>query len=153
LTKKLKLADEAPDFTLFNQNKKEIKLSEFKGKKVLLSFHPLAWTGICAKQMQSLEAHADKFEELGIIPLGISIDSVPSKRAWAESLGIEKTSLVCDFWPHGKLAKDLGIFREDDGISERANIIIDENQIISFIKIYNISELPDIKEILLELEK
>jgi peroxiredoxin len=53
-TKTLNVGDEAPDFTLKDQNDQEFTLSELKGKKVLLSFHPLAWTGVCAKQMKSL---------------------------------------------------------------------------------------------------
>ena len=87
----------APDFTLKDQNGDEFKLSAAKGKRVLLSFHPLAWTGICAKQMQSLEANTDTFASLNTIPLGISIDSVPTKKAWAESLSIRNTRLLSDF--------------------------------------------------------
>ena len=145
---KLKIGDDAPDFILSDQNRKEIKLADLKGRRVLLSFHPLAWTGVCAKQMQSLEANYDRFVKLHTIPLGISVDTIPSKKAWAEHLGIEKTSLISDFWPHGDLAKKLGIFLEEKGISGRVNIIIDENQKISSIKIYEIPELPDIEEIL-----
>jgi len=56
--------------------------------------------------------------------------------------------LLADFWLHDNLAKIFGIFLEDKGISKRVNIVINENQKISFIKIYDISELPDIEEIL-----
>ena len=80
--------------------------------------------------------------------VGVSVDSVPSKKAWADSLEIKNTRLLADFWPHGKVAKLYKIFREEDGISERANIIIDENQKIYFVKVYPIAELPDIQEIL-----
>ena len=144
----LKVGDDTPDFILLDQNRKEIKLTDLKGKRILLSFHPLAWTGVCAKQMSSLEANFDRFEKLNTIPLGVSVDTIPSKKAWAEHLGIEKTSLISDFWPHGDLAKKFGIFLAEKGISGRVNIIIDENQKISFIKIYDIPELPNIEEIL-----
>ncbi|MFC1860586.1 redoxin domain-containing protein, partial [Chloroflexota bacterium] len=80
--------EKAPDLTLKDQNSDEFKLSAEKGKRVLLSFHPLAWTNICAKQMQSLEANTDIFASLNVIPIGISIDSVPTKKAWADSLRI-----------------------------------------------------------------
>ena len=56
--------DKASDFTLYNHNEKAFKLSDFKGKRILLSFHPLAWTGVCAKQMKSLENNFKEFEEL-----------------------------------------------------------------------------------------
>ncbi len=148
-----KVGEKALNFTLFDQNKKEFKLSDFKGKKVLLSFHPLAWTGVCAKQMQSLEKNIDEFKKLNTIAVGINIDSIPSKSAWAKALKIKKTRLLSDFWPHGKVAQMYGVFREKDGFSERANIIINENQEIDFIKVYEIPELPEIKEILTYLEE
>ena len=143
----------ASDFTLKDQNGQEFKLSDLKSKKVLLSFHPLAWTGLCAKQMQSLEANADTFASLNTIPAGISVDSVPTKKAWAENLGIKNTRLLSDFWPHGYVAKLYGIFREDDGFSERANIVIDENGKILFSKVYPLTELPDIQEVIQVLKK
>ena len=148
-----KVGDKALNFSLFDQNKKEFKLSDFKGQRVLLSFHPLAWTGICAKQMQSLEKNFNEFKKLKTIAVGINIDSVPSKNAWAKALKIIKTRLLSDFWPHGKIARMYGVFREKDGFSDRANIIINENQEIDFIKIYEIPELPEIKEILTYLEE
>jgi peroxiredoxin len=143
----------APDFTLDSHNEKPFKLSDFKGKKILLSFHPLAWTSVCAQQMQSLEKNKQHFDTINTIAVGISVDSTPSKKAWAQHLDIKNTQLLSDFWPHGAVAQQYGIFREDDGISERANIIIDEEQNISFLKIYPISQLPDIQEIIDFLEQ
>ena len=148
-----KVGDKALNFTLFDQNKKEFKLSDYKRKRILLSFHPLAWTSICAKQMQSLEKNFDEFKKLNTIAVGISIDSVPSKYAWADFLGIKKTRLLSYFWAHGEVAQMYGVFLEKDGFSDRANIIINENQEIDFVKIYEISELPEIKEILTYLEE
>lgn len=144
----ISIGSKAPDFNLRDHNGKELKLSDFLGKNVLLSFHPLAWTGVCAQQMQSLEANIDKFSGLNAVALGFSIDTVPSKKAWAKSLDIEKTSLVSDFWPHGGYAKELGIFRDGDGFTERANIIVDEKGFVKWIKIYPLPELPDINEVL-----
>ncbi len=147
-TKTLKVGDQAPDFVLKDQGDKDVRLSSFQGKKVLLSFHPLAWTPVCARQMRSLEKHSEAFKALNTVPLGMSVDHVPCKYAWAKALGIKKTSLPADFWPHGAVAKLYGIFREAAGVSERANIIVDENRRIAFIKIYEPARLPDIREIL-----
>jgi len=148
----IQAGEKAEDFTLYDQDKQEFTLSKYKGKRVLLSFHPLAWTSVCAKQMKSLEENRDVFEELNTVAVGISIDSSPSKKAWADSLGIQKTGLLADFWPHGKIAQQFGIFRENDGISERVNIIINEKQDIEYIQIYEISQLPDINEIITVLK-
>ena len=145
--------EKAPMFSLPDHNKDMFNLSDFKGKKVLLSFHPLAWTGVCAKQMKSLEKNFEKFSELNTVAVGVNVDSVPSKKAWADSLGIKNTKLLSDFWPHGKVARLFGLFREKDGFSERANIIIGKNQKVEFVKVYDIGELPDINEILDFLKK
>lgn len=146
--RKSETGKKAKDFALKDQNGKEFKLSQFSGKRVLLSFHPLAWTDICSKQMQSLEQNKGNLDSLNTVALGMSVDPVPSKKAWAESLGIKNTPLLSDFWPHGEVAKLYGIFRERNGFSERANIIVDENQKIVFFKVYDIPQLPDMKEII-----
>lgn len=144
----VKIKDKVKEFSLTDHLGKQVKLSELKGKKVLLSFHPLAWTPVCAKQMQSLDANFPAFEKLNTIALGLSVDSVPCKAAWAKKLRIRSIRLVSDFWPHGGLAKELGIFRKKDGISERANILLDENGVVIWVKVYPIAELPDINEVL-----
>jgi peroxiredoxin len=151
--RKVKIGQKAKDFALKDQNSQEIKLSQFGGKRVILSFHPLAWTEVCAKQMKSLEKNKKVLDSLNVIALGISVDTVPSKQAWAKSLDIKNTSLLSDFWPHGEVAKLYGIFREKNGFSERANIIVDESQKIVFFKVYEISQLPDMKEIIDFLKK
>ena len=150
--KKAIVGSTAPDFTIDDYNGKTFKLSDFKGKKVLLSFHPLAWTSVCAKQMKALDENKAKFDNLKTVAVGISVDPVPSKKAWAKHLEIKHTRLLSDFWPHGDVAQKYGIFLEKDGISGRANIIIDEDQKISFVKIYQIWRLPNIKEIIRVLE-
>ena len=151
--KVIKAGDKAPDFSLKDQHNKELRLSELKGKKVLLSFHPLAWTKVCARQMQSLEKNREVFDKLNTVALGLSVDTVPSKHAWAKELDIKETRLLSDFWPHGEIAKLYGIFRAENGISERANIIVDEEQKVIFVKVYDIPQLPDIDEIINFLKK
>lgn len=144
----LSIGSVAPDFSLKDQHGNTIQLSNLKSKKVLLSFHPLAWTSVCSEQMKSLEVAYDQFEALNVLPLGVSVDPVPSKKAWAEALGLKKLLILSDFWPHGEVARAFGIFREQDGFSERANVLIDEQGKIVWIKVYPIRQLPDVNEIL-----
>jgi peroxiredoxin len=151
--RKIGVGDPGPDFMLKDHNGQDFALSAQKGKRVLLSFHPLAWTDVCARQMQSLEQNYPTFESLNTIPTGISIDSVPTKKAWADNLGIKKVQLLADFWPHGEVAKRYNIFREKNGLSERANIIIDEAGKIAFFKTYPLSQLPDIDEVINAIKK
>jgi peroxiredoxin len=140
--------DIGKNFSLKDQNDKTFDLLENSGRKTLLSFHPLAWTAYCAGQMDSLEANRDTLESLDTLAVGISVDSVPCKKAWAETLGIKNTRLLCDFWPHGKAAWTYGIFRDANGFSERANIIVDGDQRVLFIKVYPVHSIPDINEII-----
>lgn len=135
-------------FKLEDQVGKEVTDKSCTGKKYLLSFHPLAWTGICTKQMQNLDAAYGEFESLGTVPFGLSVDAPPSKKAWAESMGLRRLQLLSDFWPHGGFAESLGIFRHNEGFSERANILVDENGKVIWAKVYEIAALPDFREIL-----
>ncbi len=145
--------DIAPDFTLRDHHNREFKLSEYAGRKVLLSFHPLAWTSVCAEQMKALESQKGVFDELGTVAVGVSVDSFPSKHAWAREIGVKETRLLCDFWPHGAVAHALGLFREEEGFSERANLIVDERGRVAFIRIYDIPQLPGMEEIIAFLKK
>ncbi len=102
----------------------------------------------CAAQMKSLEDNRDVFSTLNTLAVGISVDSVPCKKAWAETLGIIHTPLLCDFWPHGVVAQHYGLFREANGFSERANVLIDEKQNVVFVKVYPVHTVPDIGEVI-----
>ena len=146
--KKIAVGDMAPDFILKDNRVQDVRLSDYRGKKVLLSWHPLAWTAVCAQQMKSLEDNLAEFEQFNTVPLGMSIDSYPSKNAWAKDLGIANLKLLADFWPHGKVAQDYGLLLEEKGFSERANVLIDEEGKVIWVKTYDIPQLPDIAEVL-----
>lgn len=143
--KGLELGSMLPQFNLKNHEGVEITNSDLRGKKVWLSFHPLAWTAVCEAQMKNIEGHYDYFfKELNVYPLGISIDHMFTKQAWARAIGIEKLDLLSDFWPTGELAKACNLFREDYGSSERADLLFDEEGKLIFQKVYPISEVPEL---------
>lgn len=138
------------NFVLPAHDETKVEFKPGGGKLILLSFHPLAWTSVCARQMKNLEKAYAKLARMGITPYGVSVDPVPSKKAWAKKLGLRKMMLLSDFWPHGDVASQLGIFREKNGFSERANILIDRNFNMAWIRIYRLDELPDMAELLAE---
>jgi len=148
----IKVGDRAPDFVLKDNRNKEARLSGLGGKRVLLSWHPLAWTGVCADQMKALEASKDLLAGLNTVALGISVDSVPSKNAWAKELKIAETRLLSDFWPHGETASKYGVLRSD-GTTERAIFIIDKKGAIRYIDVHDINKRPPLESIVGELEK
>jgi len=153
MEERLKIGKKARDFVLKDHRNEDFRLSDFEGKRVLLSFHPLAWTSICARQMKTLEENKSVFDSLDTLAVGLSVDTVPSKFAWANSLGITHTRLLSDFWPHGKVSKMYGLFRNDDGVSQRANVLVDENRSVRFVKIYEPGELPTIQDVIQFIEQ
>jgi peroxiredoxin len=98
--------------------------------------------------MKSLEENRAALESLNTVAVGISVDSVPCKKAWADHLGIKDTRLICDFWPHGKVAMMYGLFRDANGFAERANVVVDERQRAVFVKVYPIHSVPDMGEVM-----
>jgi peroxiredoxin len=144
----IKIGDVFGEFELKDNNGKVFSTVEHKGKKILLSFHPLAWTSVCKEQMFQLDQRYNKFTEKNVVPVGISVDPVPTKGAWAENIGIKDLKLLSDFWPHGALAKKLGIFNEEGGFSNRVNIILDEERKVIWTKVYPMRQVPDFEEVL-----
>jgi peroxiredoxin len=149
----LTAGEEAPDFELRSHKGGTVKLSDFRGKKnVVLAFHPLAFTPVCANQMQGYESDLAQFERSGAAVLGVSIDAQPAKAAWAKTLGPISYDLLSDFHPHGDVAKKYGVFREKEGFSERAIFVIDKAGRIAWSKVYAIPELPKNDEVLAALQ-
>jgi peroxiredoxin len=149
----LKTGDEAPDFELRSHRGGTVKLSDLRGKKsVVVAFHPLAFTPVCASQMTAYESDLAQFERAGAAVLGISIDAQPAKAAWAKTLGPISYDLLSDFHPHGEVAQKFGVFRSKDGISERAIFVVDKQGKIAWSKVYPISEQPKNEEVLQALQ-
>jgi peroxiredoxin len=125
----------APDFDLANQFGERIRLSQFRGKKaVALVFFPLAFSGTCTSELCALEENLNLFKDNDVELLGISVDSKSALRSWAEVQGYDFT-LLADFWPHGAVAKEYGVFLDGKGFANRATFLIDIDGIIreSFI--------------------
>lgn len=145
----IQVNQEAIDFTLKDQNKEEVKLSELKGKKVILSWHPLAYTPVCTDQMRSLERNYDRIQEKrDTVVIGISVDPFPAKAKWADILDLKDIKIVSDFFPYAEVTKAYGLFNEENGASKRANVIIDEEGKVQWVKVYGGSELPDVEEVI-----
>ena len=126
---------QAPDFDLPNQFGEHVRLSDFRGRKpVALVFFPLAFSSTCTGELCALRDNLALFKDHGVELIGISVDSKAALRAWAEEEGYDFT-LLADFWPHGAVAKEYGVFLDGKGFANRATFVIDENGIIraSFI--------------------
>ena len=149
----LSVGETAPDFELPSHQGGTVKLSSFRGSRhVIVAFHPLAWTPVCATQMQNYEQDNAWFEDHDAHVLGVSVDAVPSKVEWAKSLGGISYDLLSDFHPHGAVAEAFGVAREG-GISERALFVVDKEGTIAFAKVYDIPTLPDNTEVRQAIEQ
>jgi peroxiredoxin len=145
----LKTGEEAPDFELRSHRGGTARLSDYRGKKnVVLAFHPLAFTPVCATQMSGYELDLNRLSERDAVVLGISIDPQPSKTAWAKTLGSISFDLLSDFHPHGEVAQKYGVFRQKEGFSERAIFIVDKQGKIAWVRTYDIPEQPNNEECL-----
>lgn len=120
----------APDFTLTDQHGTEVTLSEaVQSGPVALVFFPLAFSGICTGELCELRDNLAVFDDAKVRMFTISVDSVHTLRAFAESESYE-FSMLSDFWPHGAVAQAYGVFLEEAGIANRATVIIGQDQTI-----------------------
>ncbi|MES2094239.1 MAG: peroxiredoxin [Actinomycetota bacterium] len=121
---------QAPDFELPNQFGEHIRLSDFRHKKpVALVFFPLAFSSTCTSELCELRDNLALFSDKSIELLGVSVDSKATQRAFAEAEGY-RFNLLADFWPHGAVAKEYGVFLPEKGFANRASFLIDRNGII-----------------------
>ncbi|HKW36142.1 MAG TPA: redoxin domain-containing protein [Candidatus Acidoferrum sp.] len=137
----------APDFTLLNQDKQEVKLSDFAGKKnVVLVWYPLDWSPTCTNEHVCFVNDMKKFETLDAEVLGVSVDSVWSHKAFADKMGI-KYSLLADFHPRGAMSEKYGLYLGDKGITGRAIAIVNKAGKVAWFKNYDIPVVPDLAEV------
>jgi peroxiredoxin len=137
----------APDFVLKDQSQKEVKLSDFQGKKnVVIVFYPLDWSPVCTNEHACFVNDMKRFEQLDAQVLGISVDSAWSHKAFAEKMGIHYP-LLADFQPRGAVGEKFGVYLAEKGITGRAIAIVDPSGIIAWFKNYDIPALPDLKEV------
>lgn len=121
---------QAPDFELPNQFGEHIRLSDFRHRKpVALVFFPLAFSSTCTSELCELRDNLSLFSDKSVEVLGVSVDSKASLRAFAEEEGYQ-FNLLADFWPHGAVAKEYGVFVPEKGYANRASFLIDINGII-----------------------
>jgi mycoredoxin-dependent peroxiredoxin len=149
----LSVGSAAPEFTLKDQNQKDVKLSDFQGKKnVVMVFYPLDWSPVCTNEHACFVNDLKRFEQLDAQVLGLSVDSVWSHKAFADKMGIHYP-LLADFNPRGAVADKFGVYLADKGIAGRAIAVIDRAGKLAWWKNYDIPTVPDIQEVSEALSK
>ena len=116
--------EQAPDFTLRDQDGEEVSLSDYRGRRVLLVFYPFDFSSVCSDQLSVYQEVKPEFEAKGVELVGVSVDHIHAHRAFREKLGID-TTLLADFEPKGEVAKAYGSYFEPAGMANRTLVLVD----------------------------
>ena len=132
-TANLQVGQKAPDFAaqalLPDGSFKDVKLSDYKGKWVVLFFYPLDFTFVCPTEIKNFDKQYSQFKKLGAEVLAASTDSVYSHKAWAESsLGKIQFPMLAD--TNHSIARDFNVLLKDKGIALRGTFIIDSSGVL-----------------------
>ena len=129
-----------------------VKLSNLRGKPVVLIFYPADWSPVCGDQLALYNEIYSEFSKHDAQLVGISVDGIFCHQAYAKSRNLE-FPLAADFEPKGKVAKEYGVYRSGDGYCERALFVIDAVGIIRWSFLSDIGENPGADGILSALEQ
>jgi peroxiredoxin len=141
----------APDFALHATPDQVLRLSELRGRPVILVFYPADWSPVCGDQVALYNEILPEFREYGAEILGISVDGVWCHAAFARDRKLH-FSLLADFEPKGAVARLYGAYRAEDGTSERALFVLDGEGIIRWSYCSPIAVNPGADGILKALE-
>ena len=144
--------DKAPEFCLKTTPDQSVSLTDFKGRPVILAFYPADWSPVCGDQMALYNEILPEFQKFNAELLGISVDGVWCHGAFARDRKLH-FPLLSDFEPKGGMARAYGVYREADGVTERALFVIDGEGLIQWSHISPIGVNPGANGILSALEE
>lgn len=142
----------APDFTLKSTPDQTVSLSDFRGRPVVLAFYPADWSPVCGDQMGLYNEMLSEFQELSAELLGISVDGAWCHAAFCRDRKLH-FPLLADFEPKGEVARLYGVYRQAEGICERALFVIDANGNIHWSFVSPVGVNPGASGILAALEE
>ena len=151
-TRALAAGTAAPDFTLPSSPDQRLRLSELRGRPVILAFYPADWSPVCGDQMALYNETRHEFTRFGAQILGISVDGAWCHAAFAGDRKLH-FPLLADFEPKGDVARRYGVWRAADGTSERALFVIDGDGVIRWSYVSPIGVNPGADGILEALEQ
>jgi len=136
----------APDFNLYDTEKQQVRLSEQKGKNVVLLFFPLAFTSVCTKELCSIRDNYNIYDSLNATVYGISVDSLQTLNIFKKDQNLNFT-LLSDFNKEASKAFDClyETFAFDmKGVSKRSAFVIDKEGVVQYAEVLeNAGEVPD----------
>jgi glutaredoxin-dependent peroxiredoxin len=150
------IGNKAPEFTLKSKNQtgeiRDVSLSDYKGKNLVILFYPLSFTGVCTNEMCSVSEGFEFYSKLNAEVIGISVDSVFTQESWSKQNNIT-IPLLSDFnkdvcTKFGTLYPDGGFVLGMNGVSKRSAFIVDKEGIIRYAEILeDAGQLPNFGKI------
>jgi peroxiredoxin len=147
----LKPGRHAPDFALRTTPDQEVSLNQFHGRPTILAFYPADFSPVCGDQMTLYNEILPEFQKFNAELLGISVDGIWSHLAFSKDRNLH-FPLLSDFEPKGEVARKYGVYRKQDGMTERALFVIDGNGTIQWSYVSPIGVNPGAEGILKALE-
>ncbi len=141
----------APDFKLHSTPDQSVSLSDFRGAPVILAFYPADWSPVCGDQMSLYNQILPEFRRLKAQLVGISVDGGWCHAAFAKDRNLH-FPLLADFEPKGAVARSYGVYRQQDGTSERALFVIDSKGAVAWSYVSPLGINPGADGILAALE-
>src|SRR3954462_10533980 len=152
LSEALKPGTTAPDFTLKTTPDQTVSLKDFLGSPVILAFYPADFSPVCGDEMSLYNEILPEFQRFGSEIIGISVDGVWCHLAFAKARNLH-FPLLSDFEPKGEVARRFGVYREGDGITERALFVVDDKGTIAWSYLSPIGVNPGADGVLRALER
>jgi peroxiredoxin len=121
----------APEFTLPDQDGKQVSLADFRGQRVVLVFYPADFSPVCTDQLSVYQEVLGEFEERGVKLLGISVDGAFCHRAFRSHLSLD-IPLLADFHPKGETARAYGVWSEEHGVAGRALVLVNGEGVVEW---------------------
>ncbi|HET7327525.1 MAG TPA: peroxiredoxin [Nocardioidaceae bacterium] len=144
----------APDFALHDQHGRTVRLSDFRGDRlVLIVFYPWSFTGICTSETREIQDSLPQLEDDDVQVLAISCDAMSTQRVFADKEGLTYP-VLSDFWPHGEVASAFGVFDAERGAALRGSFLVDREGVVRWRVVNGIGEartLSDYRAVLGDL--
>lgn len=126
----LEIGSPAPDFTLLNQNREPVSLSDLKGSKSVIVFIPFAFTSTCEGELCQIRDEYSIFNDADAEVVAITCNSLHANGMWIQQQGFQ-FDILSDWWPHGAVSRLYDTFNEAFGYAERTTYFLDETGVIT----------------------
>jgi mycoredoxin-dependent peroxiredoxin len=140
----VEVGQQAPDFTLRDENGEQVSLSSLRGRNVVLIFFPAAFSGICTKEFHTATDLAAQYGDAGAAVFGVSVDNPYSLKAWKRDEGYgDELHFLSDFHPKGKVAEEYEAYIPEAGVATRATYVIDKDGRVAYKSVNHPGEVRD----------